>query len=108
MNQIVKTLNDKFIKSIDKSINDKLTKEYGEIMQELTFKITNMYTQRSMGGRTNLNAKCIQDNISVDIEVKNSEMSNKSLIKQKLIEEHDRILKLEEKHKDDVGVGNIL
>lgn len=106
---MIKKLKENLIKS--KEEHQKLLirkKEIEMLGQELTFKITNMYTQRSMGGRTNLSAKCIQDNISVDIEVKNSEMVDKSLIRQKLIEEHDRILKLEEKHKDDIGVGTML
>jgi len=78
------------------------------VMEELTFEVTNMYTQRSMGGITNLRAKCIQDNMLLDIEVMNSEVANKHLIKQKLIEEHNRMLKLEEEHKDDIGVGTVL
>ena len=93
------------MKTVEEEIQKKKKEE--ERMQELTFEITNMYTQRSMGGRTNLRAKCIQDDVWVDIEVKNSEMNNNA-VKQKLIKEHDRIVELEEKHKDYISVGTIL
>ncbi len=77
-------------------------------MQELTFEIINIETQRSMGGITNIWAKCIQDNIDLNIDIKNTERTNKSLIKQRLIEEHARMLKLKEKYKNDIVVGTIL
>ncbi|HEY8890228.1 MAG TPA: hypothetical protein VIM70_08215 [Clostridium sp.] len=78
------------------------------VMEELTFEITDIVIQRSMGGRTNLRAKCIQDNMLLDIEVMNTQRTNKDFVKQKFIEEHSRMLKLKEKHKDDIIIGTVL
>lgn len=105
---IPRWIRDELDRVLELSKDDDINEEEEEIMQELTFVITNMDIQRSMGGKTNLRAKCIQDNMLLDIEIKNSEITNKSLIKQKLIEEYNRILKLKEKHKDDINVGTIL
>lgn len=89
MNKIAKELSNKFFKSVDESINDKLTKRYGGIpMQEFTFEITNIYSQRSMEGVTNITAICVEDKMMVSIEIKNSKQSNKEFIKQELIKQH--------------------
>jgi len=78
------------------------------VMEELTFEVTNIYSERRMNGKTNITAKCIQDNMSVSIDIPNSKKNNKCLIKQKLIEQHDLLVKIEEEHKDDIKVGNII
>jgi len=110
MNKIAKALNDKFFKSVDQSIEDKLTKKYGRRirMDELTFEITNINTERRINGKTSISAKCIQDNMSVNIEILNTQGNDKRLIKQKLIEQHYLLVKIEKEHKDDIDVGTIL
>jgi hypothetical protein len=106
---LIKKLNDRFFKSIEESINDKLTNGYGGIIvQEFTFKINNIYSQRSMGGVTNIGATCIQDNIFVNIEIKNSKQSDKEFIKQELTKQHAILLKINDDHKDDIRVGDVL
>jgi len=110
MNQIAKALNDKFFKSVDKSIEDKLTKKYGRRvnMEETTFEITNIYSGRRVNGEINITATCIQDNMSISIEILSTEKNNEYLIKQELIKQHDLLVKFKEEHKDDIKVGTIL
>ena len=77
-------------------------------MQEFTFEITNIYSSRCMGGVTNISATCIEDKMMISIEIKNSKQSDKKFIKQELIKQHAISLEIEARHKDDIGVGDIL
>lgn len=109
MNHLAKYLHNKFFESVDKSINDKLTMKYGGIpMQEFTFEITHIYSEKRINGVSNIGATCIQDKMMLDIEISNSKLIDKNYIKQELINKHALLLEIEDKHKNDISVGAIL
>ena len=103
--QDIKELNDQFFQSVDKSIEDKLTKKYGRIinMQELTFEVMGIQIERRTNGTTNMRLMCVQDNVIVDIEIANSMREDKSLIREKAIKEHNHYLELKARNLVDVG-----
>lgn len=90
------------------SINGiKLIKEKEGIKMQ-DFEITHMETERRMHGVTYIRARCIEDQTLVDVEIPNTLINDKSFVKLKLLEEYNRLLKLKEKHKDDIQVDTIL
>jgi len=109
MNKKTKELQDKFFKSVDESIANKLTMKYGGIpVKELTFEIINIQSERRINGKTNIRAICLQDDIYLDIEIPNSELNNKSSVKQSLIIEHMRLLEFNKCQNDYIQKGSII
>jgi len=77
-------------------------------MKELTFEIINIHSERRINGKTNIRAICLQDNMCLDIEIPNSELNNKSSVKQSLIIEHMRLLESDKEQKDYIQKGSII
>jgi len=77
-------------------------------MKELTFEITNIQSERGINGKTNIRATCIQDDMWLEIEIPNSELNNKSSVKQSLIIEHMRLLELEKEQNYYIQKGSII
>lgn len=60
-------------------------------MEKLTFEIITILTERSINGKTKIEAKCIQDNIKVEISIPNDKSNDREFIKKILINVHDNI-----------------
>lgn len=75
-------------------------------MKELTFEITTVQTEKCINGSTIIAAKCVQDDLDVEIQVANLESSNKELVREKLMKEHDRLVRV---YKNPIiAVGDII
>ena len=61
-------------------------------MNNFTFKITEVVTEKNMNGITSIKAICIQDNMILSTKVWNSEADNTNLIRRDLEQQHDKLL----------------
>jgi len=77
-------------------------------MQEVTFEITGLCSEKNINGKTKISARCIQDSILLNIDVFNVFLHDNGSVKRRLLEEHDRLLKLAEILNTDIVVGTIL
>lgn len=59
-------------------------------MDELTFEILEINTEKRMDGNTYIKLKCVQDNKIVDIIIKSTFIDNKGFIKMKAIDEYTK------------------
>lgn len=73
-----------------------------------TYKITGTITERSICGKTRIIAECIEDKITVEINISNSKRNKRNYIKKKLNIEHAKLLKDKTDNKFTIDVGDML
>jgi len=81
----------------------KPSREGANNMQELTFEVIEISTERRIDGNTTMRLMCIQDEVVVDIEIKNSQRDDRYIIRQRAIDEHCKCLESKKINKVDVG-----
>ena len=72
-------------------------------MEELTFKVISISSQKSRIGYTNMRLICIQDSVIAEIEIPNCLREDKSLIRSKAIDERDLYLEFQSREVIDIG-----
>ena len=72
----------------------------------LHFEITSVIYEKRVDGNATVKAECIEDGIDVEIIIKHCDITDKGLIRQKLLEKHIEIIKAQKP--TSVSVGEII